>query len=94
MPMPERVPRPSCNGVALHINGPVVQVAQAGGDRQRELRAGAKTGMGGNDFRNVHGMSVVERQHALHGLEILPHPVALGTRDFGAFCSSDRDPGS
>ena len=52
------------NGVAFHIERPVVQAAQAGSDRERKLRAGAKTGMGGNDLRNVHGMSVVERQHA------------------------------
>ena len=45
---------PQLQRITFDIKGQVVQPAHAGGHRERKLRAGTETGMGGNNFRNVH----------------------------------------
>ena len=56
---------------------------------ERELCAGTKAGMRGNDFRNFHVVAAVERERLRDGLIILADPITLRPRYARRSSSSD-----
>jgi hypothetical protein len=79
--------------IALDIGRTAMQAPHCRSHRERKLRAGAKTGMRGNDFRDFYVVSAIERQQRDCGVEKASHTIALRSRHFGGFCFSNRQAG-
>src|SRR6202521_3479571 len=83
---------PEPNGVAAQIERKLVQAADARRDRQRDLRSGPQTRMGGNRLLDLGRIGAAQSQMPLHGLEVLPHACVLRALDVRGSCGADADP--
>jgi 4a-hydroxytetrahydrobiopterin dehydratase len=71
-----------------------MQATQSGCHRKCDLRAGTEARMGRYNLLDCDGMVAAKTEIALHGNDMISHPISFGTRDLRARRCSDRDFGS
>jgi hypothetical protein len=88
-------PRPPAetHRIALHIEGTVMESAQPGRHRERDLGPRAESGMGRHHFVHRHAMGVSQPQMGEHRCNMVCGPRALRSRDLSLRRSRDRDLG-
>jgi hypothetical protein len=79
--------------IASNVERHSMQPTQSGRHRKCYLCTGTEARMGGHNLLDCDGMGARNAEKALHGDDMMSHPIAFGTRNLRARRRSDRDLG-